>query len=79
MPQLGVRIPAASLWRFWSMVAHYHGQIWNGAELARALGISEHAVRSHKVMQIALDAQSSPALARLFSPYPVPAHWSDDG
>ncbi len=36
--QLGVRIPAVALRRFWSMVAHYHGQIWNTAELARALG-----------------------------------------
>jgi predicted AAA+ superfamily ATPase len=35
-----VEIPAAALRRFWRMVAHYHGQIWNGAELARALAVS---------------------------------------
>lgn len=35
IPQLGVRIPAATLHRFWMMVAHYHAQRWNGAELAR--------------------------------------------
>jgi len=41
MPQLGVTIPAIALRRFWSMVAHYHGQIWNAAELARALAVNE--------------------------------------
>ncbi len=40
LPQWGVRVPAASLQRMWTMVAHYHGQTWNGAEPARALGVS---------------------------------------
>ncbi|MGO9370820.1 MAG: hypothetical protein ACLQBD_01825, partial [Syntrophobacteraceae bacterium] len=40
IPQLGIRIPAETLRRFWMMVGHYHGQIWNGAELARSLGVS---------------------------------------
>lgn len=47
IPQLGVRIPSDALRRFWMMVAHYHGQIWNGAELARSLGVSEHTVRGY--------------------------------
>lgn len=47
VPQLGIRIPSAALLRFWTMLAHYHGQIWNGAELARALGLSEKTVRSY--------------------------------
>lgn len=47
VPQLGVTIPAMTLHRFWSMVAHYHGQIWNAAELARALAISESSVRRY--------------------------------
>lgn len=47
IPQLGVRIPAETLRRFWQMIAHFHAQIWNGAELARALGVSEHAVRGY--------------------------------
>ncbi|HEY9868880.1 MAG TPA: ATP-binding protein [Candidatus Obscuribacterales bacterium] len=47
IPQLGIRIPAETLRRFWMMVAHYHGQIWNGAELARSLGTSEHTVRGY--------------------------------
>ena len=47
IPQLGVRTPAETLRRFWLMIAHYHAQIWNGAELARALGTSEHTVRGY--------------------------------
>jgi uncharacterized protein len=47
LPQLGVRIPAPTLHRFWSMVAHYHGQIWNSAELARALAVNETTVRRY--------------------------------
>jgi predicted AAA+ superfamily ATPase len=47
MPQLGVEIPAIALRRFWNMVAHYHGQIWNAAELARALAVNESTVRRY--------------------------------
>ena len=47
MPQLGVTIPAIALRRFWNMLAHYHGQIWNAAELARALAINESTVRRY--------------------------------
>lgn len=47
MPQLGVTIPSAQLHRFWSMVAHYHGQIWNGAELAASLSIGQSTVRRY--------------------------------
>ena len=47
LPQLGVAIEAVALRRFWNMVAHYHAQTWNGAELARALAISESAVRRY--------------------------------
>ena len=47
IPQLGITIPAVALQRFWNMVAHYHGQIWNAAELARALAINESTVRRY--------------------------------
>ncbi len=47
LPQLGVQILALALRRFWNMVAHYHGQIWNGAELARALAVNESTVRRY--------------------------------
>ncbi len=47
LPQLGVTIPAAALRRFWNMLAHYHGQIWNAAELARAMAVNEATVRRY--------------------------------
>ena len=47
IPQLGVGIPATTLTRFWSMAAHYHGQIWNAAELARSLGMGESSARRY--------------------------------
>ncbi len=40
IPQLGVAIPGRTLRRFWSMLAHWHGQIWNASEFARAFGVS---------------------------------------
>ncbi len=40
VPQLGVNLPAITLRRFWTMLAHYHGQTWNGNELARAMGVT---------------------------------------
>jgi predicted AAA+ superfamily ATPase len=47
VPQLGISIPAPKLRRFWTMVAHYHGQVWNAAEFARALGASEPTARRY--------------------------------
>jgi hypothetical protein len=47
IPQLGIQVPAVALRRFWNMLAHYHGQTWNGAELARALAVSEASVRRY--------------------------------
>lgn len=46
-PQWRVRVPAVALHRFWAMLAHYQGQTWNAAEPARALGVSQSAVRRH--------------------------------
>lgn len=47
LPQWGIRVPAATLLRFWTMLAHYHGQIWKAAEPARTLGISEPMARQY--------------------------------
>lgn len=44
LPQLGVQVPAATMRRFWNMLAHYHGQTWNASELARAFGTSSKSV-----------------------------------
>jgi uncharacterized protein len=63
IPQLGYRIPADTLRRFWMMIAHYHAQIWNGAELARGLGVTEHTVRGY------LDLLTGTFLLRQLSPW----------
>ncbi len=63
LPQLGVAIAPETLRRFWTMVAHYHGQVWNGAELARAFGISEPTVRRY------LDLLTSALVLRRLQPW----------
>ncbi len=47
LPALGVTIPSTTLRHFWTMLAHYHGQKWNGAELARAFGVSQPTVQRY--------------------------------
>jgi len=47
IPQLGISIPATAMRRFWTMLAHYHGQTWNASELSRAMGLSDKTVRSY--------------------------------
>ena len=63
IPQLGITIPAVALRRFWNMVAHYHGQIWNAAELARALAINESTVRRY------LDLMTGVFMVRQLAPW----------
>ena len=47
IPQLGIGVPASTLRRFWTMVAHYHGQVLKVSELARSLGSSEPTARRY--------------------------------
>ena len=47
VPQFGISIPATTLLRFWTMLAHYHGQTWNAAQLAQSLGIGQTSVRRY--------------------------------
>ena len=47
IPQWGFNIPSIMLLRFWTMLAHYHGQIWNAADIGRSLGVSEGSVRRY--------------------------------
>ncbi len=47
LPQLGVRVPATTMRRFWSMLAHWHGQVWNGSAFGSSFGISHTAVRRY--------------------------------
>lgn len=59
IPQLGISIPAEHLRRFWMMIAHYHGQIWNSSEIAGSLGVS------HKTAQRYLDILSGAFMLRV--------------
>ena len=48
IPALGFGgIPLEQLRRFWLMLAHYHGQIFNASELGRSLGVSHHTVQKY--------------------------------
>jgi len=42
-----VRFPAETMRRFWTMLAHTHGQIWNSSEFARSFGVSDKTVRNY--------------------------------
>jgi uncharacterized protein len=48
VPNLGFRMPPARLERFWSMLAHFHGQIWNAAEIGRAMDASPGVVNHYR-------------------------------
>jgi predicted AAA+ superfamily ATPase len=63
IPQLGIRVPALQLERFWTMLAHYHGQLWNAAEPASSLGLSQPTVRSY------LDLMTSVYMIRQLQPW----------
>jgi predicted AAA+ superfamily ATPase len=63
VPQLGIAIPATTLRRFWSMISHYHGQIWSGSEIARSLSVSEPTVRRY------LDLMTGVFMVRQLQPW----------
>jgi predicted AAA+ superfamily ATPase len=60
---LGIQLPATTMRRFWTMLAHYHGEIWNGSELARAFGVSDKTVRGY------LDTLCSTFMAKRLEPW----------
>jgi predicted AAA+ superfamily ATPase len=63
LPALDVSIAPPTIRRFWTMLAHYHGQTWNGAELARSFGVSEKTVKSY------LDLLCATYLAQRLTPW----------
>jgi uncharacterized protein len=63
LPQLGIRVPSPRMRRFWTMLAHYHGNIWNAAELSRSLGAKESSVRNY------LDILTGSYLVRQLQPW----------
>lgn len=63
IPQLGIRIPAESLRRFWMMLAHYHGQVWNSSEIAKSMDVAPNTARHY------LDILKSTYLVRVLPPW----------
>jgi len=63
LPQWGVRTPAVALLRFWTMLTHDHGQIWNAAEPAKALGVDPSTTRRH------LDLLTDALMVRQLQPW----------
>jgi uncharacterized protein len=47
LAQMGIGVPAATLGRFWSMLAHWSGQTMNWSELARSMGSADHTVQRY--------------------------------
>ncbi|MFO7726066.1 MAG: ATP-binding protein [Oceanipulchritudo sp.] len=65
LAQLGFGIAPATLGRFWTMLAHYHGQLWNGSEIAASMGISPQSSRNY------LDAFEQTFMVRRLLPWHV--------
>ena len=61
--EYGVEVPAAVLRRLWSMLAHYHGQIWNASEISRSLGEAHTTVKRH------LDLLTGALMVRQLQPW----------
>lgn len=61
--QMGINFPAQTMRRFWTMLAHYHGQIWNSSEFARSFGVADTTVRGY------LDALSATFVVRQLQPW----------
>ena len=47
IPNLGINIPPMQLRRFWMMLAHYHGNIFNASEIGKALGLTNKTIRHY--------------------------------
>ncbi len=65
LPALGVRVPAASLRRFWEMLAHYHGQIWNASKIAASLGVTAPTAKHY------VDTLQDTFMVRALAPFAI--------
>jgi predicted AAA+ superfamily ATPase len=63
LPQFGFRVSAHAMRRFWTMLAHSHGQLWNASELGRAMGMSDKTVKNY------LDDLSQTYMVRQLQPW----------
>lgn len=63
LPQLGIKVAASTMQRFWTMLAHYHGQVWNASEFGRSFGVADTTVRHY------LDIMTSALILRQLRPW----------
>jgi len=63
LPQLGISINSTTMRRFWTMLAHYHGQVWNSSEFARSFGVADTTIRGY------LDRLTSALVVRQLLPW----------
>ncbi|MCY7308010.1 MAG: ATP-binding protein [Rhodoferax sp.] len=63
LPQFGINIAAPAMLRFWTMLAHYHGQIWSAAPPAQSMGVSEPTIRRY------LDTLTQTLMIRQLQPW----------
>jgi uncharacterized protein len=63
LPQLGIRVPGTTLLRFWTILAHVHGQILNCSELGRSMAVSDATIRHY------VDVLASTFMVRVLSPW----------
>lgn len=63
LPQFGISVSSQTLRRFWNMLAHYHGQIWNASEFARSFGVADTTIRHY------LDILASTFVVRQLQPW----------
>jgi predicted AAA+ superfamily ATPase len=63
LPALGLNVSLPAMQRFWAMLAHFHGQVWNAADPARSLGVNESTVRRY------LDHLTQAYLVRQLQPW----------
>jgi hypothetical protein len=63
LPQLGIAAGQQAMHRFWSMLAHGHGQLWNASEIGRSMGLGDTTVRSY------LDRMSDAFVMRQLQPW----------
>jgi len=61
--ELGFTLPSAAMRRFWTMLAHQHGQTWNGSQIGRSMGLSDKTVRGY------LDVLTGTFMVRQLQPW----------
>lgn len=63
IPNLGITVPAHTLRRFWMMIAHYHGNVFNASEIGKSLGVAHTTARHY------LDILTGTFMLRELSPW----------